>query len=177
MLPRPDPTRPAKIRKIATRPGPTRPDPTWPDPAGPSDRGQLCDQQPKFLLWLFLKMFSARNDSSLDFLWLRVMTSWRVKVTSFFWEKMKKSIYAFKCSGIMKNWIKHELFHLNNEISWWHDMTHDNMSSHDICHMTSRHDFISIKFWHLTSSICRCEWTGAMISLLFHTVVRSINTF
>ena len=91
-------------------------------------------------------MFSARNGASLDFLWLRFMTSWRVEVTSFFWEKNEISIYTFKCSGIMENWIKHELFHLNNEISWWHDMTHDNMSSHDIRHMTSRHDLISIKF-------------------------------
>ena len=88
----------------------------------------------------------ARNGASLDFLWLRIMTSWRVKVTSFFWEKNEVSIYTFKCSGIMENWIKHEVFHLNNEIPWWHDMTHDNMSSHDIRHMTSRHDFISIKF-------------------------------
>ena len=46
----------------------------------------------------------------------------------------------------MENWIKHELFHSNNEVSWWHDMTHDNMSSHDIRHMTSRHDFMNIKF-------------------------------
>ena len=46
----------------------------------------------------------------------------------------------------MENWKKHELFHSNNEVSWWHDMTHDNMSSHDIRHMTSRHDFMSIKF-------------------------------
>ena len=42
------------------------------------------DQQPKILPWLFLNMFSARNGASLDFLWLRVMTQWRVKVTSFF---------------------------------------------------------------------------------------------
>ena len=46
----------------------------------------------------------------------------------------------------MENWMKHELFHLNNDLSWWHDMIHDNMSSHDIRHMTSRHDFMSIKF-------------------------------
>ena len=63
-----------------------------------------------------------------------------------FLEKNEISICTFKCSVIMENWIKHELFHLNNEISWWYDMTHDNMSSHDIRHMTSRHDFISIKF-------------------------------
>ena len=63
-----------------------------------------------------------------------------------FLRKNEISIYTFKCSGIMENWIKHELFHSNNEVSWWHDMTHDNMSSHDIRHMTSRHDFMSIKF-------------------------------
>ena len=34
---------------------------------------------------------------------------------------------------------------LNNEILWRHDVTHDNMSSHDIRGMTSMHDFISIK--------------------------------
>ena len=47
------------------------------------------EQQPKFLRWLFLNMFSARNGGSLDFLCLRIMTSWRVKVTSFFLKKMK----------------------------------------------------------------------------------------
>ena len=90
-------------------------------------------------------MFSAWNGASLDLLWLRVMTSWRVKVASFL-RKNEISINTFKCSGIMENWIKHELFHLNNKISWWYDMTHDNMSSHNICHMTSRHDFIRIKY-------------------------------
>ena len=59
--------------------------------------------------------------------------------------KMEISIYTFTRSGIMENWIKHELYHLNNEILWWHDVTHDNMSSHDIRDMTSRHDVISIK--------------------------------
>ena len=54
-----------------------------------------------------------------------------------FLKKNEISIYTLKCSGIMENWIKHELLHLKNEISWWHDMTHDNMSSHDIRHMTS----------------------------------------
>ena len=63
-----------------------------------------------------------------------------------FLRKNEISIYTFKCSGIMENWKKHELFHSNNEISWWHDMTPDNMSSHDIRHMTWRRDFISIKF-------------------------------
>ena len=74
--------------------------------------------------------------------------SWRHDVSKWrhFLRKNEISIYTFKCSGIMENWIKHELFHSNNEVSWWHDMTHDNMSSHDIRHMTSRHDFISIKF-------------------------------
>ena len=43
-------------------------------------------------------------------------------------------------SGIMENWIKHELYHLNNEILWWHDVTHDNiMSSHDIRDVTWFH--------------------------------------
>ena len=88
-------------------------------------------------------MFSARNGASLDFLWLRVMTC---QGDFIFLRKNEVSIYTFKCSGIMENWIKHELFHLNNEISWWHDMTHDNMSSLEIRHMTSRHDFIGIKF-------------------------------
>ena len=63
-----------------------------------------------------------------------------------FYRKNEITIYTFKCLGIMENWIKHELFHLDKEISWWYDMTHDNMSSHDIRHMTSRHDFINIKF-------------------------------
>ena len=45
----------------------------------------------------------------------------------------------------MENWIKHELYHLNNKILWWHDVTHDNMSSHDIRDLTSRNDFISTK--------------------------------
>ena len=94
-----------------------------------------------------------------------------------FLKKNEISIYTFKCSGIIENWIKHELFHSNNELSWWHDMTHNNMSSHDIRHMTSRHDFMSIKIWHLISCICRCEWTGAMILLLFRTIFRSRNTF
>ena len=62
-----------------------------------------------------------------------------------FLRKMEISIYTFIRSRIMENWIKHELFHLNNEILWWHDVIHDNMSSHDIRDMTSRHDFISIK--------------------------------
>ena len=88
-------------------------------------------------------MFSARNGASLDFLWLRVMTC---QSDVIFLRKNEISIYTFKCSGIMNKWIKHELFHLNNEISWWHDMTHDNMSSHHIRQITSRHDFISIKF-------------------------------
>ena len=61
--------------------------------------------------------------------------------------KNQISIYTFKCSGIMENWITHALFHLNNETSWWNDMTHDNMSSHGIRHMTWRRDFISIKFY------------------------------
>ena len=59
--------------------------------------------------------------------------------------KLEFSVYTFKRSGIMENWIKHEMYHLNNEILWWHDVTHDNMSSHDIRDMTSRHDFICIK--------------------------------
>ena len=77
-----------------------------------------------------------------------------------FLRKNEVSIYTFKCSGIMENWLKHELFHLNNEISWWHDMTHDNMSLRDIRHV-SRHDLIHIKFgiW-LPLYVCRCEWTG-----------------
>ena len=33
------------------------------------------------------------------------------------------------------------------------------------------------KIWHLTSCICRCEWTGAMILLPFRTIFRSRNTF
>ena len=34
---------------------------------------------------------------------------------------MEISIYTFAWSGIMENWMKHELYHLNNEILWWHD--------------------------------------------------------
>ena len=62
-----------------------------------------------------------------------------------FLRKMEIGIYTFIRSGIMENWIKHELYHLNNEVLWWHDVTHDNMSSYDICDMTSMHDLISIK--------------------------------
>ena len=50
----------------------------------------------------------------------------------------------------METWMKHDLYHLNNEVLWWHDLIHDNMSSRDIRDirdMTSRHDFISTKFY------------------------------
>ena len=80
----------------------------------------------------------------------------------------------------MENWLKHELFHSNNEVSWWHDMTRDNMSSHDIRHMTyvTRQGMTyGHKIWHLTSCICRCEWTGTMILLPFRTIFRSRNIF
>ena len=97
-----------------------------------------------------------------------------------FLRKNEICIYTFKCSGIMENWIKHELFHSNNEVSWWLDMTHDNMSSHDIRHMTyviRQGMTYEHKIWHLTSCLCRCEWTGAMILLPFRTIFRSRNTF
>ena len=64
-----------------------------------------------------------------------------------FLRKMEISIYTFTRSGIMENWIKHEYFYFNNEILRWHDATHDNMSSHDIRDMTSRHDFIISISW------------------------------
>ena len=115
------------------------------------------DQQPKFLRWLFLNMFSARNGGSLDILWLRVMTC---QSDVIFLRKNEICIYTFKCSGIMENWIKHELFHSNNEVSWWHVMTHDNMSSHDIRHMTyviRQGMTYGHKIWHQTSCLCHCE--------------------
>ena len=73
--------------------------------------------------------------------------SWRHDVSKWrhFFRKMAISIYTFIRSGIMENWIKRDMYHLNNDILWWHDVTHDNMSSHDIRDMTSRHDFIGIK--------------------------------
>ena len=45
-------------------------------------------------------------------------------------------------------------------------------TSHDVKAWLHEHTI-----WHLTSSICRREWTGAMILLLFFTVFRSRNTF
>ena len=51
-----------------------------------------------------------------------------------------------------------------------HHMTY--VTSHDVKAWLHEH-----KIWHLTSSICRCEWTGAMILLLFRTIFRSRNTF
>ena len=47
----------------------------------------------------------------------------------------------------METWMKHDLYHLNNEVLWWHDLIHDNMSSRDIRDMSSRHDFMSTKFY------------------------------
>ena len=108
--------------------------------------------------------------------------SWRHDVSKWrhFLRKNEISIYTFKCSGIMENWIKHELFHSNNEVSWWHDMSRDNMSSHDIRYMTyviRQGMTYEHKIWHLTSCICRCEWTGEMILLPFRKIFRSRNTF
>ena len=65
------------------------------------------------------------------------------------------SIYTFTRSGIMEQWIKHKLYHLKSEILWWHDVTHDNMSSHHIRDITSRlHEH---KVGYLNSSISRCK--------------------
>ena len=101
-------------------------------------------QQPKFLRWLSWICFlhgMVLVLTSCDF------ASWRHNVSKWrhFFRKMEISIYTVIRSGIMENWIKHELYHLNNEILWWHDVTHDTMSSHDIRDMTSMHDFISIR--------------------------------
>ena len=57
----------------------------------------------------------------------------------------------------------------------WHDSWQYVITwhtSHDVKAWLHEH-----KIWHLTSSICRCEWTGAMILLLFRTIFRSRNTF
>ena len=61
------------------------------------------DQQPKFLPWLFLNIFSAQNDVNFDFLWLCVMTPWRVKVTSFFLKEMEISIHTFTRRELWKH--------------------------------------------------------------------------
>ena len=57
----------------------------------------------------------------------------------------------------------------------WHDSWQYVITwhtSHDVKAWLHEH-----KIWHLTSCICRCEWTGAMILLLFRTIFRSRNTF
>ena len=62
-----------------------------------------------------------------------------------------------------------------NIMMTWHDSWQYVITwhtSHDVKAWLHKH-----KIWHLTSSICRCEWTGAMILLLFRTVFRSRNTF
>ena len=46
--------------------------------------------------------------------------------------------------------MKHDLYHLNNVVLWWHDLIHDNMSSRDIRDirdLMSRRDFISTKLY------------------------------
>ena len=62
-----------------------------------------------------------------------------------------------------------------NIMMTWHDSWRYVITwhtSHDVKAWLHKH-----KIWHLTSSICRCECTGAMILLLFRTVFKSRNTF
>ena len=123
-------------------------------------------------------MFSAPNDANFDFLWLCVMTPWRVKVTSFFWKKWKLAfthlhggnygnmnetwLVSLEQRSIMMTWLD----------SWQYVITwHTWHTWHDVKAWLHKH-----KVLYLTSSICRCEWTEAMISLLFHTVSMSWNS-
>ena len=124
-------------------------------------------------------MFSALNEANFDFLWLRVMTPWRVKMTSFFWTKWKLAfthlhdgnygninetwLASLEQRSIMMTWLDSWQF----VITWhtWHTW-------HDVKAWLHEH-----KVLYLTSSIYRCEWTEAMILLLFHTVSMSWNSF
>ena len=136
------------------------------------------DQQPKFLRWLFLNMFSAQNDANFDFLWLRVMTPWRVKVTSFFWKKWKLAfthLHDGNYGNMNETWLV-SLEQRSTMMTWldswqyvitWHTWH----TWHDVKAWLHEH-----KVLYLTSSICRCEWTEAMILLLFHTVSMSWNS-
>ena len=134
-------------------------------------------QQPRFIPWLFLNMFLRGMVIvliSYDF------ASWRHDVSKWQYFVCKKGKLAFTHlhdRGVMENWMKHELYHFNNELLWWHDVIHDNMSSRDIFDMTSRHDFMSISIKSDFFYICRCKWTGATILLLFRMLFRSRDTF
>ena len=125
----------------------------------------------------------AAKNSFGDFSWICFLHGMVLVLTSYdfasdvmmcqngviFWEKYKLASTPFIQSGIVENCINHELYHLNNEIAWWHDVTHDNMSSHDIRDMTSRYDFIS---W-ISDVFYMSLWFGTMSSLLFRAVLRS----
>ena len=114
----------------------------------------------------------------LGFLWLRVLTPWRVKVTSYFRE-MEISIssihiYMIGNSGkLNETWVvslKQQTIMMTWRDSWqyvitWHPW-------HDVKAWLHKH-----KVGYLTSPICRCKWTRAMILLMFSTIFRSRDTF
>ena len=77
------------------------------------------------------------------------------------YEKLYKTwIISLEQQSIMMTW--HDSWQY---VITWH-------TSHDIKAWLNEH-----KIWHLTPCICRCEWTGAMISLLYSTIFRTRNTF
>ena len=91
--------------------------------------------------------------------------------------KMEISIYTFNTIGnygkLNKTWVV-SLEQGNSMMTWrdswqyvitWHTW-------HDVKAWRHKH-----KVGYLTSSICRCRWTGAIILLLFRTVFRSRDTF
>ena len=141
------------------------------------------DQQPKFFLWLFLDIFSARtgaiNLNSYDFAswrhdvskWLHFLETWKLASTHIHDQELWKT-------------------ERNRSCITWTTKFHDDMtrhmtillSSHDIRDMTSRHDFIFISMkldiWLLLYvAVRRKRWTGAMILLMFRALFRSRNTF
>ena len=121
-------------------------------------------------------MFSARNGASHDCLWLRGMTSWRVKVTSLFEKNGNYHLHIYTIWNYGKrNKTRVSSLEQRSSVITWRDSWQ---------YVLTWHTWHGVEAWlpkhevgDLTFSVCRCKWTGAMILLLFRTVIRSRDAF
>ena len=79
-------------------------------------------------------MFSAQNDADFDFPWLRVMTSWRVKVTSFFWKELEISIHTFTRRELWKH--EWNMTYITWTTKYYDDMTWFMTICHHVTYVT-----------------------------------------
>ena len=122
-------------------------------------------------------MFSAQNDVNFDSLWIRVMPPWRVKVMSFFlreWKLAFTHLHDGNYGNMNETWLVS--LEQRSIMMTWLDSWQYVITWH------TWHTWNDVKAWLLEhkvlylTSICRCEWTEAMILLLFNTVSMSCNS-